>query len=189
MVEKIPFHERRIAVVDTETSGLDPNVHALLEVAVIILEPKSLTVVEEFSSLVFPRLGAVLDPEAMKVNGLTLEMLADAPELSVVMAKVGTMLEGCVLAGHNPGFDRDFLKASWAWTGLTPPKLDYHTLDTASMMWGVSRDRKLPGISMKHLIPGLHLDNATVQHRALGDARRSVALLRIAAFDPELYSL
>ncbi|MDF1524584.1 MAG: hypothetical protein P1P87_17415, partial [Trueperaceae bacterium] len=45
------------------------------------------------------------------------------------------LLEGALLAGHNIAFDRTFLDAAWRSTGVPVPKLDHHSIDTATLAW------------------------------------------------------
>ncbi|MCY0885022.1 MAG: exonuclease domain-containing protein, partial [Firmicutes bacterium] len=93
-----------VAVVDLETTGLDPGRDAIIQVAVIRREQGA---VRRFASLVRPPAGV---PEAvLRLTGLNPDALAAAPPWPVVQPQVAALLEGAVLAGHQAGFDRAFL--------------------------------------------------------------------------------
>lgn len=106
----------KFLVIDTETGGLDPEVHSILSVAGVLWEPG-----KEPSPL-FDYLVREDDikttPEAMQVNSIGLDEVARAglaPEVCV--HRIEGRLDGAFgaghgvcLAGHNVNFDRGFLR-------------------------------------------------------------------------------
>ncbi|MGL5839320.1 MAG: 3'-5' exonuclease [Sphingorhabdus sp.] len=104
----VPPGGRRIAVVDSETSGLNPAAHEIIELAIMIVvvdaygrvvgheAPVSWLQQPEFS----------LDPEITRITGITNAMLeGQRIDRDAALA----MLSGveCILA-HNAVFDREF---------------------------------------------------------------------------------
>jgi DNA polymerase III epsilon subunit-like protein len=61
-------------ILDTETTGLHPARHGLIELAAAALDEK-LAVLETFQADVCPPESCELDPEAMQVNGFTRERI------------------------------------------------------------------------------------------------------------------
>jgi DNA polymerase-3 subunit epsilon len=94
------------AVVDVETSGLSPNHHRVLQVAVTQVEPDG-SVGRSWSSLLDPG----CDPGPVHVHGLTRERLAGAPQYPEVVGALDDLVRGRVLVAHNARFDWGFLSA------------------------------------------------------------------------------
>jgi len=72
----ILFDGTRLAVLDTETTGLDPGQgHGLVEVACVMLDDGEIG--ETWSTLVNP--GRPIPPDAAAVHGITDRMVQEAP--------------------------------------------------------------------------------------------------------------
>ena len=84
------------AVVDVETSGLDPTKHRVIEVAVTQLSPAGV-VESEWSTLVRARGGT----GPVHIHGLTDHDLRDAPTFAEVAGTLRGLLEG--VAARQPG--------------------------------------------------------------------------------------
>jgi len=98
-------------VVDTETTGTDPDKDATIELGMILFEFDSGTgvvynILESFDQLEDP--GFPIPPESTAVHGITDEMVAGK---HIDDAKVVQFLEGVSLVvAHNSKFDRAFLE-------------------------------------------------------------------------------
>jgi len=105
---------------DTETTGLDPRRHGIIQLACIVDIGGQIVEEKEFK-MFHP--GKEIDPEAMKVHGITEKELHEYPSYSVVKLQVEDLLGGYVNrydksdkfvpAGYNVRFDIDFLKGMW----------------------------------------------------------------------------
>lgn len=101
-------------VFDVETSGLTPEKHALLQLAAI---PVINGVEgEPFVSYCKPHKGAILDPQALDINKITVEQIQTFPEPAEVIRNFIDWIDSqealFALLGHNVQFDRKFLY-SW----------------------------------------------------------------------------
>ena len=93
-------------VFDVETTGLSPrDGDRIIEIAA--MKVKGAVVVDKWYSLVNPR--RALPPEAMSVNGITEEMISDAPTAPDVLPRMIEFIGGGCIAGHNVRFDLGFL--------------------------------------------------------------------------------
>lgn len=101
-------------VVDVETTGLDPGKNSLVSIGAIdFSNPKNQFYVE-------CRIDedTEVSKQALEINGFSEEQLRDKTKKSLKDATLDFVawLETCgddrTLAGENPAFDRDFLKAS-----------------------------------------------------------------------------
>jgi len=105
---------RYAAILDTETTGIDPSVHTTIEVAVMLFDLKHAQPVASFASLI----KSDAKNEAEAINGIPAAMLLDAREATRVWAAVGWVIEPAeVVIAHNAEFDRQFcpdLGKPWA---------------------------------------------------------------------------
>jgi len=102
-------------VTDTETTGTDPDVDRVVEIAAatVFLNAGNWTINNRQSSLVNP--GRSIPPQASSVHHLTDDMVSEAPSLDEAVQVVGkyAYTDGVVLVAHNAQFDKSFLP-QWA---------------------------------------------------------------------------
>lgn len=102
------------AVIDIETTGLNPDFDDILQVAVV--EARTRAVVCNYFY------GSDRDswPEAQAVNGISPEMVRDYPKASEFPDEISKALEGFdAIIGYNIGFDLKFLRRA----GVKIPKV------------------------------------------------------------------
>jgi ribonuclease T len=134
-------------VVDVETSGLNPNTHALLEIAIVTLglgQDGRFYRENTFSYHVEPYIGAEFDQESLALTGIdpSYPLRFPIPEkqaLHNLFTEVTRALEktGCqraILVGHNAWFDLAVLQAARKRCHFkTMPFHAFTTLDTATL--------------------------------------------------------
>ena len=97
----------RAIVLDTETTGLDPRSgHRLIEVGCIELDDYIPTG-KTFHRYVHPERD--IDPDAERVHGISLAMLADKPKFHEVCEEFLDFVADAPLVAHNAAFDRGFV--------------------------------------------------------------------------------
>ena len=105
----------QLVFLDTETTGLKPWHHEVLEVAIVGPEcdPSSTDHVKSWgwSSRVMPSRLETASPKALKINGLDPKTWIDEPLPSEVALRIIQSLKGKTVVGHNVNFDLDFLRA------------------------------------------------------------------------------
>ncbi|MCL1925721.1 MAG: 3'-5' exonuclease [Syntrophorhabdaceae bacterium] len=93
---------------DVETTGLSAaDGHRICELAFLRFLRGS--VIDSFVSLVNPL--RPIDPGAKAVNGISDEMVADAPAFADLLPRILTFLDDDPLVFHNAPFDLSFLRA------------------------------------------------------------------------------
>jgi ATP-dependent DNA helicase DinG len=158
---------RTYVVVDVETTGLDPDRDAIIEVAAVSLQNGA--VIDEFSSLVQPH--QEIPPYITQMTGITDEMVADAPTMYALRARLKRILGDHILVGHNVGFDLGFLRAERL--GIGQHRLDTVTL--ASILLPDAGRYNLEALVYQLQLPG---NDSRQDHRALADARQTAALFQ-----------
>ena len=108
----------RQIVLDTETTGLDPDDgHRLVEIAGVEIANRQLTG-SHLHLYVNP--GRDSDPEALAVHGLTTQFLADYPPVEEVIDQIIEYVSGAEVIIHNAPFDTKFLNAEFVRFGYKP---------------------------------------------------------------------
>jgi CBS domain-containing protein len=158
------------AVIDTETTGLDPRSARVVELAVVRVTGGRLDG-PSFRRLVNP--GEPIPPTAKAVHGIDTATVADAPAFAAAWPEFMAALGDAVVIGHTVGFDlavlgRECERAGLAWR---PPQ----TLDTRLL--AEIAEPKLADFSLESLASWLGVE-ITNRHSALGDARAAADIFR-----------
>lgn len=95
-----------VAVVDVETTGINPYRHdRIIEIAAVVMRPDGM-VLREFATLVNPE----RDIGPTSKHGLTARDLLHAPRFAEIAGELLEVLDGsAAFAGHNVRFDHSFL--------------------------------------------------------------------------------
>jgi DNA polymerase-3 subunit epsilon len=97
----------RQIILDTETTGLDPNQgHRVIEIAAVEMVNRRLTGVNLHRYVQPDR---EIDPGAMQVHGISNEFLLDKPRFGDIAAEFMEFVQGGELIIHNAPFDVGFL--------------------------------------------------------------------------------
>lgn len=173
----------REIVVDTETTGLDPNAgHRVIEIACLELL-NHVPTGNYFWKYVNPERD--IPAEAFAVHGLSEAFLADHPLFAEIAEDMLAFIREDPLVIHNAGFDIGFLNAELARVDAPPIPLT-RAVDTVQLARS-----KFPGAqaSLDALCRRFEIDNsARTKHGALLDAEllAEVYLELIGGRQPEM---
>jgi DNA polymerase-3 subunit epsilon len=110
--------ERPLAVLDLESTGVDPARDRIVEVAVLKLTPGAEPI--RFRRLVNP--GVPIPPSASAVHGIRDEDVAERPRFAAVAPRLARLLVDADLAGFGlTTFDLPLLLAEFARAGIRFP--------------------------------------------------------------------
>jgi DNA polymerase-3 subunit epsilon len=158
-----------IAMIDVETTGKDASIDRVIEVGIAVSRQRQ--IVERKNWLVNP--GCPIPKEAGDVHKITDEEVKDAPSFGAVAAEIVAILEGCVPAAYNAAFDRAFLGAELARTGVQLPK-DIEWLDPLVWARELQQGEKSRALGEVAARLGIGLETA---HRASADAEAALRVL------------
>lgn len=124
----------KLAFIDTETTGLDPSKHEVIEIAFHIVEDGKL--LHWFQSKIRPQRIEDADQKALEINGYAAnsESWSQAPTMEEVGPVILPLLRGCILVGHNVSFDEEFLKQNLQRASVLG-KIPYHKIDTVTLVY------------------------------------------------------
>ena len=148
-------------VFDLETTGVDTQEDSIIEISAV--KVKNHVITDQFSRLINP--GTHIPAGATKINGITDEMVKEAPGLTEVLPEFLSFIEGEVLIGHNiQSFDLIFLyRVSEELLGISLPNDYIDTLYMAKERLPQLYRHRLTDISEHFNIP------TEGAHRALSD--------------------
>lgn len=178
---------RTLLIIDTETSGLDPDLHSVLSIGAAVWFHGSIV----DSIEIFVRDDSVkVQAEALRVNQIDLVWLRDH---GVSPAEAVATLEAFVrrnfdfsepgdrvgLVGHNLNFDIPFLKRLYQRVGASyQATFSHRMIDTASILGFFALSGLLPlsGASSTEAFEHFEI-TVPARHTALGDAVATAQLL------------
>lgn len=162
---------RDFVVLDTETTGLNPNTDKVIEIALLkISEGK---IVDEYCTLVNPQ--QHISAHASKINGIYDADVQNAPLYDEVGEKIAAFLGNCTIIGHNVKFDLGFmsgllknvtLRENLTWEYI-------NTVDLAKSAYPGKENYKL-----QTLVKELSIDTEGA-HRARADAMATWKLFEL----------
>ena len=132
---------------DTETNGLNPQIHKIIEIAYKIVDLSTGSLQEEFHSIVAQPIEVFekSDPNSLKINGFSWNEICAGKESRVIaqtiidsFIKWEIRRKKAVFICQNPSVDRIFF--SQLIDADTQEQLlwPYHWLDLASMYWAMT---------------------------------------------------
>ena len=173
---------------DTETNGLNPHQHCILELAYKILDVETQELIHQFEAIVAqPKFKwEKADPQSLEINRFTWdeESGGTPPEkvagsIITAFAQNGVRRGEAVFICQNPSFDRAFFSQ------LIDPDLQetlgwpYHWLDLASMYWAKHIDKKpfpwVTGVSKDKISEAYQLPPEEKPHRAMNGVNHLLA--------------
>ncbi len=94
-------------IFDLETTGINPAADEIIEISAVRVKERA--VVDTFSTLVNP--GCPIPWQATQVNGITDEMVREAPQIKEALSDFFAYTKDFVLVGHNiHSFDLKFIQ-------------------------------------------------------------------------------
>lgn len=140
---------------DSETNGLNPSKHRIIEIAFRVLDVCTKEEKGCYRSLIrcSKETWAGSDKESLKVNGFTLEELAAGKPIELVAKEIEALFEELEIRRgeafficQNPSFDRAFFGQIVDADRQEKLLWPYHWLDLASMFWALSLRRAEEGL-------------------------------------------
>jgi len=150
-----------LAVVDVETTGLDPKVDRVIEIAVIHMQGGQVT--DAFATLVDPE--QEIPEEVVRLTGIQPEQLTGAPRFAAIAAEVRARLCDRVFVAYNLPFDRAFITEELGRAGLDFP--DVVPIDPLVFIRELHKKEGSKRLTAVAERLGITLSNA---HRAQDDA-------------------
>lgn len=160
-----------VVALDVETTGLEPyNGDRIIEISLLEID-KDGTLIDRFCSLINP--DREIPTEVCSINGITDDMVKNAPYFKDVAMKVFRFIENKTLLIHNADFDKEFLEAEFRRCGMDFPKVN-GIIDTLLI---ARKNFNFPCNSLSKIASYYNI-NITGLHRAEADAMMAYKIYR-----------
>ena len=172
--------EFAFAFLDCEFGGLDPELHDITEVGVIVTDYRLVELAEaEWRVKARPER---ITATAAAMFGYDEKLWAEAPPVRRVLEEVVAMLpKGMTIvpAGQNVRMDVLFLERAFRNCKIEYP-FDYHVIDLATLFysWSLVAGETVPALSLRQAAITAGLLDGSTPHRALADARLTLETFR-----------
>lgn len=149
------------AIVDLETSGLEPSGARVIEIAILLVNSKG-EIHEEYATLINPENGQV---GPTFIHHISEEAVLTAPTFKEVVGDILKRFENRIIVAHHAAFEDKFLAAEFKRAGVKIPPLP--ALDT---LWLSRQVVDLPNYKMQTVLQHYGIEETDL-HTALGDVR------------------
>lgn len=132
---------------DTETNGLNPKFHKVVEIAFKIVDLSTSSIKQEYQALIALSMEAWgrSDPESLCINGFTWDEVAKgctqrhaSQAIIDIFTRWDVRHKKAVFICQNPSFDRIFFSQLIDFDTQELFHWPYHWLDLASMYWALT---------------------------------------------------
>lgn len=173
-------------VLDTETGGLDPAEHSLLELALVVVDERG-DPVTDYCAAVAPAGGVYrAAPKALEINQIDLRAHSVEAQPAEGVAQAVTAFLApfrangpLILVGWNVNFDRGFLQHQLLGSEGVTKLFGYRTLDLHAVVAFLAAAGAIPYTkTLQETARYFGLLDAPQQHRALADAQLTAAVYR-----------
>ena len=168
------------AIIDLETTGLNPATERITEIAVYLYDGNTIT--GRYQQLLNPE--KRIPYQITALTGISNRMVAGAPRFCEVARKIVEMTEDRIIVGHNVSFDYRFLCAEYR-------RLFYDYKRKTLCTKKLSR-KLMPGMAsygLGAICRELRINNES-RHRAGGDAKATAILFEyLRTLEKDLLSL
>jgi len=175
--------------IDTETTGLDPARHGVIEIAMVLTTPDASEVLDTYASQIELREDLYeVDADALRVNGYSAAKWRSASRYDDAFYQILFRLNDRVrLSGHNIAFDREMVLGGLRMACIDIPELYHRTTDTQALADPLEVAGEVPATSLVCLAEYFGVDYDR-PHSALCDIettievyRRLLAMMRVGA--------
>ena len=105
------------AVVDFETTGLNPETDRIVQLAAIIVNGEG-DIIDSFDTIVKPESPTEYQHGAEHIHGISIEQVSDGMPLREALEQLWSINAGHVFTAHNAAFDLGFLHAESERVGI-----------------------------------------------------------------------
>jgi len=130
------------AVVDFETTGLNPETDRIVQLAAVIVNGDG-DIIDSFDTIVKPESPAEYQHGAEHIHGISAEQVSNGMPLHAALKKLWEISTGNVFTAHNAPFDLGFLHAESKRVGLNG-SIEVHidTLELSRRLSGADNSRR-----------------------------------------------
>ena len=170
---------RDLVFLDTETTGLDPRRHEIIDIWARRVRADTLELVAEAGGLVTPARIEDAEPRALEVNGFDpIRWHEESVRWQLAWGSIKHLLEGAQFVGSNPAFDLRFIEEMNRRHGIPSQTTTRFAVDTASMAQPLRASGAIRSCSLGALCDHFGVEVEAPAHSARGDVLRTIEVYR-----------
>jgi len=168
--------DRNIAITDIETSGDIFTENEILEIGLVLVNSKTLEIIDTLNVKVKPEHIENAVPAALERNGYKEENWKEAVSLKEAMEQYASKTKDALFYAYNVSFDWGFMNEAFRKTGVKN-LMDYHRIDLMSMAY-LKYKNKLNSLSFNSVSELMGIPKEPMPHSALNGAMQAYYLLK-----------
>jgi DNA polymerase III alpha subunit (gram-positive type) len=172
------FTDRPLAIVDLETTGLDPLIHEIVDLAVLVVDQKALKVKTRYSARIRPTNIKRATKRALEIVGYSDREWRNAVPLTAAMEIFSEKTSGAILCSSNIHLVRSFLDVAYQRCGVEDTT-SYHHVDLMSIAWAQAKKLGLARLTLAALSQRLGIEPESPPRRATNGAKAQLAVLKV----------
>lgn len=169
-------------ILDTETTGLGPKIHEIVEISIIRCSDR-----HQLSKVIRAEYPEKADWKALQIIGKTKQdIIQGEDKLTAVQAvndflnSDGQTAEHRVIVAHNAAFDKNFCHALWTKVGQEFPATAWLDTKPLAKSWAVKLGMVKPKLTLAACLEFSNLKPFAGQHNAKSDSRNTYLLWKKA---------
>jgi len=162
----INIFERPIAITDVETTGLDSTIQEIVEIGLVVIDQKTLEILDTLNVKVKPEHIETADEFALNLNGYNETDWKNAITLKEAMSLYGDKTKDAIFCAHNMTFDWSFIFEAFKKTGIKD-QMDHHRVDLFTMIWMKFRNSDFEKFNLNEVAKRLGIPEEPMPHRAI----------------------
>ena len=159
----------KIAIIDVETTGLDPVKNEIIEIGAVIFDDEIAGSLQTVNIKVKPEHPEIETDGAYKVNGYKKEDWKDAVTMEQAMQILSPKVDGAIFCAYNMVFDWQFIEQACKKLFIMLP-FHYRKLDLLTMAWAKLDHKKVRNWKLKSVCKALGIEPEPEEHRAINGA-------------------
>lgn len=173
-----PMSAHDLIFIDTETTGLDCDIHEIIEIGAIVYNKKDDLVKETFSFKAAPVCIGTASERALELNGYRKNPSLYSGDIRLGIVDLNNMLEDRVIIGQNVRFDLRFLDKYFKKFNIKPKLTFGHRyVELMGLCWPVVYNENLTGNGLSDLCKFFKIQTDEM-HSALADCKYSLDVYR-----------
>lgn len=168
--------DRNIAITDLETSGDVFGMHEILEIGLVVVNPKTLEIIDKLNVKIKPEHIENAVPAALERNGYEEKNWSNAVSLKEAIEQYASKTHYAIFYAYNVSFDWGFMSDAFKKTGVKN-MMDYHRIDLMSMAYLKYKD-ELKSLSFNSVSELIGIPKEPMPHAALNGAMQAYYLLK-----------